>query len=159
APKGFFGTEIIVAPELYFPNSMEAQVELGSDWLEKRGSEYLSVQGRLKPGVSAQQAQAALNSIAAELAAEFPDANEGKSVALTPPGVIAGVMRGPFLSFTGVLMIVVAFALLLACTNLANLLLARATERRKEIAIRLALGATRADLIRQLLTESMLLSI
>ncbi|HZS44434.1 MAG TPA: ABC transporter permease [Blastocatellia bacterium] len=158
AQKGFFGTEIIVSPELYVPNSMEAQVDLGSPWLEKRGSEYLSLQGRLKPGVSVQQAQAALNSIAAALEKEFPDTNQGKRIALTPPGAIAGVMRGPFLSFTGVLMMIVTFALLLACTNIANLLLARATERRKEIAIRLALGAKRADLIRQLLTESTILS-
>jgi len=159
APQGFFGTEIIAAPELWFPMAMQAQIEVGNDWLEKRGVENLFIQGRLKPGVSVGQAQTSLSAIALQLEAEYPEINEGKRVLLSPPGMMGGVLRGAMLGFTGLLMVVVAFVLLLACTNLANLLLARATERRKEIAVRLALGASRLRIVWQLMAESMLLAI
>lgn len=159
APQGFFGTEIIAAPELWFPMAMQAQIEVGNDWLEKRGVENLFIQGRLKPGVSVGQAQTSLSAIALQLEGEYPEINEGKRVLLSPPGMMGGVMRGAVLGFTGLLMVVVAFVLLLACTNLANLLLARATERRKEIAVRQALGASRLRIVWQLMAESMLLSI
>jgi macrolide transport system ATP-binding/permease protein len=158
APRGFYGTEIISAPEMWFPMAMQAQIEVGSSWLDKRGAENLFVQGRLKPGVRVAQAQAALNSIALELEREFPTLNEGKRITVSPPGLIGSTMRGPVLGFVGLLMVVVGLVLVLACTNLANLLLARATERRKEIAVRLALGASRLRIIRQLLTESLLLA-
>jgi predicted permease len=159
AQKGFYGSEISYVTEMWFPIMMLAQIEPGSDYLENRDSANLFVQGRLKPGVTTQQAESALKSVAAQLAAEHPNENEGKTIELSPPGLFGAFMRGPILGFTGVLMAVVGLVLLLACTNLANLLLARATERRKEIAIRLALGASRLRLIRQLLTESILLAI
>jgi predicted permease len=159
AEQGFFGTEVIASPEMWFPIAMQAQIEVGNNWLEKRGVENTFVQGRLKPGVSDAQAQTGLNSIMLQLEREFPDFNKGKRVILSPPGIMGGVMRGPVLGFIGLLMGVVAFVLLLACTNIANLLLARATDRRKEIAVRLALGASRFRLVWQLMTESMLLSI
>ena len=158
APEGFFGTEIIAAPELCFPMAMQAQIEVGNEWLEERDSENLFLQGRLKDGVRIAQAQTALNSIAAQLEREYPDINEGKKFAVTPPG-LRGPMKGAVIGFTGVLMGVVAFVLLLACLNLANLLLARAIDRRKEISVRLALGASRMRIVRQLLAESMLLSV
>src|ERR1044071_6134865 len=159
APRDFYGTEIISAPQMWFPIAMQAQIEVGSNWLDNRGSESIFVQGRLKTGVSMDQAQASINSIALELAREFPDVNEGKRVTLSPPGMIGGTMRGALMGFIGVLMVVVGLVLLLACTNLANLLLARATERRKEIAVRLAVGASRFQLMRQLLMESLLLGV
>lgn len=159
APKGFFGTEIVAAPEFWFPMAMQAEIEVGDNWLDKRGVENIFVQGRLKHGVSVLQAQAALNSIALKLEREYPDINEDKRVTIGPAGYMTGSLRGAVLGFTGILMVVVAFVLLLACTNLVNLLLARAVERRKEIAVRLALGASRRRLVRQLMTESMLLAI
>jgi putative ABC transport system permease protein len=159
AAQGFFGTEIIAAPELWFPMAMQAEIEVGNNWLDKRGAENIFVIGRLKPNVTVAQAQAALTSIALELEREYPDVNEGKRVSLSPPGMLSGTMRGAILGFAGLLMVIVAFVLLLACTNLANLLLARAADRRKEIAVRLSLGASRMRIVWQLMTESMLLAI
>ena len=159
APEGFFGTEVISAPELWFPMAMQAEIEVGNSWLEDRSAEIVFVQGRLAPGAGVARAQASLDAVAADLQREFPDVNEELRVAVTPPGLMGGMLRGAVLGFTGLLMVVVAFVLLLACTNLANLLLARASERRKEISIRLALGASRMRLVRELMTESMLLAI
>jgi predicted permease len=157
APQGFYGTEIIYRPEIWIPTMMQEQVE-GWTALETRGNSTFFAQGRLKPGVTMSQAEAELKVIAAQLAREFPNDNEGMAVTLSPAGLLGAWMRGPVLGFAGVLMAVVGLVLLLACANLANLLLARATERRKEIAVRLAIGAGRRRLVRQLLTESILLS-
>jgi len=158
AGQGFYGSEISYVPEMWFPMMMLTQIEPGDNYLENRDTSNFFVQGRLKPGVTTSQAEAALKSIAAQLASEYPNENENKTIELSPPGLFGAFMRGPILGFAGVLMAVVGLVLLLACTNLANLLLARATERRKEIAIRLAIGASRRRLIRQLLTESVLLA-
>ena len=158
APQGFSGTEIIAAPEMWFPMMMQAQLEAGDDWLDKRGAENLFVQGSLKPGVTRAQAQAALDTVAAQLAQEYPNSNQERRVLLTSPGLMNGTMRAPVIGFVSVLMVVVGLVLLLACANLANLLLARATERRREMAVRLALGAGRVRLVQQLLVESVLLA-
>ncbi|HEY7161077.1 MAG TPA: ABC transporter permease, partial [Acidobacteriota bacterium] len=157
-PQGFFGTEIIANPELWFPMMMQKEINTGRDWLNDRTVQNIFVQGRLKSGVSKQQAESALQPIALQLEKEFPDANHGKGVRLLTPGFLGGAMRGMVLGFTGILMVIVGFVLLLACTNLANLLLARATARRKEIAVHLALGASRSRLVMQLMSESMLLA-
>jgi predicted permease len=114
--------------------------------------------GRLKPGVTALQAEADLNSIAADLA-RTDRFSEGLKIRLTPPGLIGSVMRGPVIGFASVLAALAGLVLLIACVNIAAMMLARAADRRKEISIRFALGAPRWNLIRQLLIESLLLSL
>ena len=159
APPRFNGTEVIYAPELWAPMMMLGQIEPGSKQLEQRNVASSYCVGRLKPGVSAAQAESALTNLMAQLGREYPDSNEGKGMMLTPPGLILPTVRTPFIGFAGVLMLTVALVLLIACTNLAGLLMARAAGRCKEIAIRLSLGASRAQLVRQLLTESVLLAL
>ena len=159
APQGFYGTEFAYTPELWVPLAMTEQIDPGSKWFNRRDDDNMFVLGRLKPGVTREQAETALQSITLQLASEFPDDNLGRGVRLLPPGLVLPGIRGMVSNFTTVLMAVVGLLLLIACVNLANLLLARATERRKEIAIRLALGASRRRLVRQLLTESVLLSL
>src|SRR3990172_4255468 len=159
AASGFDGTEVVVAPEVFIPIAMQAAIDRGRDWLDDRTGENSYVQGRLRPGVGLELAQASLDAVALELEREYPRINEGKRVSLSAPGLMSGRMRSGFLGFTGLLMGVVAFALLLACTNLANLLLARAAERRREIGMSLALGAGRLRLVRRLLVECVVLSL
>jgi predicted permease len=159
APRGFSGTEVVFTPDIWVPIAMEPQIEPGYAWLDERGSQNLFVVGRLKPGVTLPQAEGALNAIAAELGREHPKENAGIKIVLSPPGLFGTYIRGTVRAFAVVLMGVAGMVLLIACVNLASLLLARAADRRKETAIRLALGAPRGRLVRQLLTESMLLSI
>lgn len=158
APEGFKGTELIFTPEIWVPLSMLEWVEPGAKWLDNRKAQNLFAIGRLKAGVNARQAEISLNILAQQLAAQYPEANEGMSIRVTAPGLIIPDLRAGVVSFSWALMGLVVLVLLIACTNLAGLLLARATDRRKEIAIRLAMGAKRLRLIRQLLTESILLA-
>ena len=158
APEGFKGTEFVYSPEIWLPASMMEWAEPGATWLDNRGSKNFFAIGRLKTGVSASQAEASLNLVSQQLAKEFPDTNEGQTIKIDAPGFILPDLRGAVVSFTWVMMAAVGLVLLVTCTNLAGLMLARATDRRKEIAIRLAMGANRLRLIRQLLTESILLS-
>lgn len=158
-PASFNGTEIILIPDVWVPMSMEAQIEPGNDWLDRRFTHNIWVLGRLKPGVTHQQAQASLNRVAAQIAREHPDSDEGMKIDLSPPGLVGNALRGPVIDFSVVLMGVAGLVLLLACVNLAGMLLARASDRRREIAVRLAIGARRSQLLRQLLTESLVLAI
>ncbi|HEY6404356.1 MAG TPA: ABC transporter permease, partial [Blastocatellia bacterium] len=158
-PAGFKGTDVISTPALFVPFAMQKWIEPENDYLDSRGSRNMFATGRLKPGVSAAQAEASLNILFAQLAKEFPDNNEGLKIQIVPPGFVIPQIRDGMLGVSAALMGLVALVLLIACVNLANLLLARATERGKEIAIRLSIGAGRGRIVRQLLTESVMLAV
>lgn len=160
APPAFLGTELIVAGDYWVPMSMETQIEPGNDWLRSRGSTQVWMMGRLKPGVTRTQAQADLARIARQLARTYPNEVEPKPLfELVRPGLIGTYLRGPITAFGIAFMAIAGAVLLLACINLAGMLLARASDRQREIGIRLAVGASRAQLLRQLMTESLLLAV
>ncbi|MEX1128492.1 MAG: ABC transporter permease [Vicinamibacterales bacterium] len=163
APKGFTGTLLGGGPSVWVPMSMHDVAQPNFDWYEERRGLFLFAFGRLKPGVSLEQAGANLQTVFGQLAQAFPADNQGRSAGVQP---LLETRLNPFgpggpqvVQVSMILMTVVGIVLLIACANIANLLLARANTRRKEIAIRLALGAARGRLLRQLLTESVLLSI
>jgi len=157
-PREFVGTELIFTPEIFVPVAQAAQLE-GYDWLDHRSEGNSFVLGRLKPGVSMKSAEASINIITKQLGKEYPDNDAGVSIVLSAPGMAGTYLRGAITGFSAVLMVVAGMVLLIACVNLASLLLARAADRRKDTAIRLALGASRGHLMRQLLTESLVLAV
>ena len=165
APADFSGTEVLgEKPDVWVPVTMWRQCDawMGSipvDWLNSRTSDWLEAFARLKPGVTLQQAQAELSIIAQRLEQAFPESHKDVGIRL-----VAGLGLSPADSveveaFMLILMGVVAIVLLIACANVAGLLLARASAQQKEIGIRLAFGASRARIVRQLLTETTLLAV
>ena len=161
APKDFHGANALVNTDLWVPMMMYSQLFSMADWVDHRKALLFPVIGRLKDAVSRQQAEDNMKTLTAQLAREYPADNQGRTVTLLPltESVIQPNSRGGFVLAGGVSLGVSGLVLLIACANVANLLLVRAAGRRKEMALRLALGVGRGRLIGQLLTESALLSI
>jgi predicted permease len=157
APPQFHGTERFGWPDYWMPMANEEQLE-GSDYLHNRATVTVTVIARLKPGVTSRQATEDLNAIATEMAKEYPQTDDGQSLRLIHPGLMGDegdLIRG-FLWGVTLLALLVLGA---ACANLATLFAARAADRGRELALRVALGSSRRRLVRQLLTEALMVSL
>jgi predicted permease len=158
ASPEFKGLMVGFASQMWTP--VTTQPSFGED-LEDRGSRWLMVKGRLRPGVTPEQAQSRMDVLGRQLAATYPETSEDRSFTIIPTNDVRlhPMVDRALFPVAALLMVVVGLLLLIVCTNLANLLLARALARRREIAIRLAIGAGRGRLIRLLLTESLVLAL
>ncbi|HKV37688.1 MAG TPA: ABC transporter permease [Blastocatellia bacterium] len=161
AVKDFTGTDLGGGPDLWVPLSTHEITQPGFDWYNTRRGLFINMIGRLKPDTNIQQARADMTALSSQLEQEYSADNKGRGIKLMPllQARVDPTGQGQFLLKSALMMVLVIIVLLIACTNIANLLLPRAMARKKEIAIRLATGASRSRLISQLMTESVMLSI
>jgi predicted permease len=158
APPRFRGTELYFTPDFWVPLVNEEQVGGGND-LDGRGVRGLSLVGRLKSEVTTLQAEADLNAVAAYLAKNYPKEDDQMFFSLARPGLMGDFLGRPVRAFLSGMTLLAGLILLAACANLGNLSAARAADRSREIALRLALGSSRRRILRQLLTEAVLVSL
>src|SRR5579863_9485531 len=157
APKEFHGSELFFAPAMWIP-IVEQPTVMGTNNLQYRGAQGSWVVGHLKPGVTPAAATADLNALSAWLAKTYPADDDGMQLSLARPGLGGDFLGKPARAFMAVLMLLAGLILLAACANLGSLFAARAADRAKEVAVRLALGSRRATILRQLLTEALVVS-
>ena len=158
APKNFSGTERFIWPDIWLPYLDSPEIE-GMNWLEARGNNGTWVVGRLKDGVGATEATADLQRLAAQLAKEYPADCAGLALRITKPGMLGDALGGPVRAFLAGVMAMAGLVLLAACANLGALFSSRMTDRKKELGIRLAIGSSRARILRQLMVESVLVAV
>jgi predicted permease len=158
APESFNGTEIFMEPDFWAPIVNQQQID-GYSYLDERSNHQAWLVGRLKPGVSAQQATENLNAIASQMTKQYPSADDGLRARLVKPGLMGDVLGGPIHAFLFGIMLLALLVLVAACANLGSIFAARAADRSRELAIRLAVGSTRRRILRQLLTESVVVSV
>ena len=149
---------IVLCADLWAPIVDQQQIE-GYSNLDERGNRGREIIGRLKAGVTPAQAIADLNTIAASLAKTYPKEDDSIGFKLGRPGLAGDMLGKPVRAFVAGLMLLAGLILLAACANLGGLFAARAADRRREVALRLALGSSRGRILRQLLTEAMLISL
>jgi predicted permease len=157
-PKGFYGTFVGRTFQFWVPASMQSQFDAGVYTLEDRGAQWIEGYVRLKPDVTIEQAQAELSAIATRLEETYPETNRGRGVRLFPLWQTPFNNAGALLPTLGIALVVVVSVLLIACANVGNLLLVRAFARQQEMTIRLSVGAGRGRLVKQLMTEGLILS-
>lgn len=158
APPKFRGTELFFTPDFWVPYVNEEQVGGGGD-MNGRGVRTLSLVGRLKAGVTTAQATADMDSVAGYLAKSYPKDDDQITFSLARPGLMGDFLGRPVRAFLSGMMLLAGLILLAACANLGSLSAARAADRSREIALRLALGSSRSRILRQLLTEALLVSV
>ena len=160
APPGFQGTILFFASDVFVPIVNHEQLSGDNKWFSVRGTHWLfEMVGRLKPGVTPAQATADLNSVDSYLKKSYPKEEGNESYTLSRPGLHGDYLNGPTRAFLTGLMLLSGLILLAACANLGSLFAARAADRSREVALRLALGSSRNRILRQLFTESVLLSL
>jgi predicted permease len=157
APRSFHGTELFFWPDVWVPAINEEQIE-GFSYLNKRFNHGTFVVGEVKPGVTAAQATDNLNAVARQLMHEHPTEDDGLKIVLTKPGLMGDLLGGPTRAFLTGLMALAFLVLAAACTNLAGIFAARAADRSRELAIRISIGSTRWRILRQVLTEAVVIS-
>jgi predicted permease len=158
APESFHGTELFMWPDFWVPMVNERQIGDG-DYLDNRYTHGLFVFGRLRPGITPQQAAENLNAIAAQLAKQYPQTDDQLGARLVRPGMFGDELGDSTRGFLAGMLLLAMLVLVAACLNLAGIFAARAVDRARELAVRIAIGSSRWRLLRQMLAEAVLLAV
>ncbi len=157
APAGFRGHIALGNVDVYVPIMQHPSLNRGRNWFEARSASWFQVLGLLRPGATVEEADAAVSTVFRRLAEAYPETNARRTASARAYGPLPAVIRGPAGVFLGILMAFVGLILLITCANVAGIFLARAADRRKEIAIRISVGSGRGRLLRHFVAESVLI--